>query len=47
MSVPEDEKVRESLTAGVPVVKFAPKSSAARAFRELAERVYERLRRGP
>jgi septum site-determining protein MinD len=44
MSVPEDEKVRESLTAGVPVVKFAPKSSAARAFRELAERVYERLK---
>ncbi len=43
MSIPDDEKVRESLTAGVPVVKFSPKSSAARAFNELAERVYEKL----
>jgi septum site-determining protein MinD len=44
MSIPEDEKVRESLTAGVPVVKYAPKSSAARAFLELADRVHEKLR---
>jgi pilus assembly protein CpaE len=43
MSVPEDDKVRESLTAGVPVVNFAPKSSAARAFVELADRVLEKL----
>lgn len=44
MIVPEDEKVRESLTAGVPVIKYAPKSSAARAFSELADRIYERLK---
>ncbi|MEM2192363.1 MAG: AAA family ATPase [Candidatus Hadarchaeales archaeon] len=42
-TVPEDDKVRESLTAGTPVVKYAPKSSAARAFSELAERIHEKL----
>jgi MinD-like ATPase involved in chromosome partitioning or flagellar assembly len=43
MSVPEDLKVRESLTAGVPVIRFAPKSPAARAFLELGERIGEKL----
>ncbi len=43
MSVPEDLKVRESLTAGAPVINFAPKSAAARAFMELGERVWEKL----
>ncbi|MFN4132852.1 MAG: P-loop NTPase [Candidatus Hadarchaeales archaeon] len=42
-TVPEDDKVRESLTAGTPVVEYAPKSSAARAFSELADRIYEKL----
>jgi len=43
-TVPEDEKVKESLTAGIPVVRHSPKSSAARAFFELAERVFEKLK---
>ena len=43
-TIPEDEKVKESLTAGIPVVRHAPKSSAARAFFELAERVFEKLK---
>lgn len=42
-TVPEDDKVKESLTAGVPVIRYAPKSSAARAFSELTERVNEKL----
>ncbi len=42
-TVPDDDKVRESLTAGVPVVRYSPKSKAARAFRELADRVFEKL----
>ncbi|MEW6222472.1 MAG: AAA family ATPase [Candidatus Hadarchaeota archaeon] len=46
MTVPDDEKVRESLTAGVPVVRHAPKSSAARAFLELADRVFDKLKSG-
>jgi len=45
MSIPEDDKVRESLTAGEPVVNFAPKSSAARAFFELGDRALEKLLR--
>jgi septum site-determining protein MinD len=43
-TIPEDEKVKESLMVGIPVVKHAPKSSAARAFLELAERVFEKLK---
>ncbi|MEW6592248.1 MAG: AAA family ATPase [Candidatus Hadarchaeota archaeon] len=46
MTIPDDEKVRESLTAGVPVVRHAPKSSAGRAFLELADRVFEKLKSG-
>lgn len=42
-TVPDDDKVRESLTAGVPVVHYAPKSSAAKAFTELADRVLKKL----
>lgn len=35
--VPEDRKVRESTAAGVPVVRYASKSPAAREFRKLSE----------
>ncbi len=45
-TVPDDDKVRESLTAGIPVVRYAPKSSAARAFGELADRAFEKLFKG-
>lgn len=40
--VPDDDKVRESLTAGVPVVRYSPKSPAAKGFVKLAERVLEK-----
>lgn len=42
-AVPEDEKVPESLWAGVPVVCHAPKSKAARKFNELGELFFARL----
>ena len=42
-SVPDNDKVRESLTAGIPVVHYASRSSAARAFGELADRVFQKL----
>lgn len=42
-SVPDDDKVRESLTAGIPVVRYASRSSAAKAFNELSGRVFEKL----
>lgn len=35
--VPDDEKVRESMTAGIPVLGYAPLSPAAKKFRELGE----------
>ena len=35
--VPDDEKVRESMTAGTPVLGYAPSSPAAKKFRELGE----------
>lgn len=35
--VPDDDKVRESLTAGTPVLRHAPRSPAAKKFRELGE----------
>ena len=45
-AVPDDDKVRESLTAGVPAVKYAPNSSAAKALAELADRIFEKLTKG-
>ena len=36
-AVPEDRKVRESTAAGIPVVRYDPKSSAAVEFRKLGE----------
>ncbi len=41
--VPDDDKVRESLTAGIPVVRYASKSPAAKEFVKLAACVFERL----
>ena len=35
--VPDDDKVRESLTAGTPVLRHAPRSPASKKFRELGE----------
>lgn len=45
-TVPDDDKVRESLTAGIPVVKYASRSRAAKAFTELTNRVFEKLTKG-
>jgi MinD-like ATPase involved in chromosome partitioning or flagellar assembly len=42
-TVPDDDRVRESLTAGVPVVRYSPKSPAAMKFRELGEHTIARL----
>lgn len=33
----DDDKVRESLTAGMPVIRYASNSSASKKFRELGE----------
>jgi septum site-determining protein MinD len=35
--IPEDVKVRESLTIGTPVIYYAPRSRAAKKFKELGE----------
>lgn len=43
IDVPEDEKVRESLWVGKPIVQYAPRSKAAVKFRELAEIFLEKL----
>jgi MinD-like ATPase involved in chromosome partitioning or flagellar assembly len=43
IDVPEDEKVRESLWVGKPIVQYAPKSKAAAKFKEFAELFYERV----
>ena len=42
-TVPYDEKVRESLTVGVPVARYAPKTSAAKELNRLAEWVHANL----
>lgn len=38
-TVPDDDKVRESLTAAIPVIRYAPRSPAAKKFREMGERL--------
>jgi MinD-like ATPase involved in chromosome partitioning or flagellar assembly len=43
--IPEDKKVREATAAGIPVIKYYPKSKAAREFKRLAETLVERMRR--
>lgn len=44
--VPEDRKVREATAAGIPVVSYAPRSSAAKEFKKLGEFLIKRLRKG-
>ncbi len=41
--VPEDRKVRESTAAGVPVVRYSPKSQAATEFNKLSEFVIKQM----
>ncbi len=41
--VPEDRKVCESTAAGIPVVRYEPKSPAAVKFRELGETLMKHL----
>jgi septum site-determining protein MinD len=43
--IPEDKKVREATAAGIPVIKYYPKSKAAKEFRRLAETLANRLRK--
>jgi septum site-determining protein MinD len=43
IDVPEDEKVRESLWVGKPIVHHAPNSKAAIKFREFAEIFFKKL----
>jgi septum site-determining protein MinD len=37
--VPDDDKVRESMTVGTPVLRHAPRSPAAKKFKELGKRL--------
>ncbi len=39
--IPLDTKVREAAIAGLPITHFAPKSRAARAYRALAQEVFQ------
>ncbi|MBS3815915.1 MAG: P-loop NTPase [Hadesarchaea archaeon] len=41
--IPEDDKVRESLSEGKPIVFNYPDSDVTKKFRKLADRVYEGL----
>jgi len=45
-SVPEDKEVREAIAAGVPVVRYDPKSRAAVEFRKLSELISDRIFKG-
>lgn len=40
--VPDDDKVRESLTVGIPVLHYKPRSPAAKKFRELGKHLLEK-----
>jgi septum site-determining protein MinD len=42
--IPEDKRVRESTAAGIPVVKYRPRSKAARELKKLASFLSERLK---
>ncbi len=44
-SIPEDPKVYESTAVGIPVVSYAPQSSAAKEFRKLGKFLIKRLRK--
>lgn len=41
--VPDDDKVKESLTEGSPIARYEPDADAAEKFEELADWEYERL----
>ncbi len=42
--IPEDDMVKESITRGIPVVLYAPESSAAVEYRKLAQLVLNHLK---
>ena len=44
--VPEDRKVRESTAAGIPVVRYEPKSPAAKKFMKLGESLLKHVTKG-
>jgi septum site-determining protein MinD len=44
--VPEDRKVRESTVTGIPVVRYDPKSPAAREFEKLGESLVKHVIKG-
>jgi septum site-determining protein MinD len=44
--VPEDPKVREATAAGIPVVRYEPRSRAAQRFRKLGESLIDRIAKG-
>ena len=44
--IPDDPKVYESTAVGIPVVGYAPQSSAAKEFMKLGEFLIKRLRKG-
>jgi MinD-like ATPase involved in chromosome partitioning or flagellar assembly len=43
--IPEDKKVREATAAGIPVIKYYPRSKAAKEFKRLAETLVKRIRK--
>ncbi len=45
VAVPEDPKVREATSVGVPVVRFAPDSPAAKRFSKLCDSVLDHIER--
>jgi MinD-like ATPase involved in chromosome partitioning or flagellar assembly len=44
--VPEDRRVREATAAGIPIVRYKPKSPAAREFKKLGESLMKRFTKG-
>ncbi len=45
-TIPEDPKVYESTAVGVPVVRYAPQSPAAKEFRKLGKFLIKSLKKG-
>ncbi len=43
--IPEDKKVREATAAGIPVIRYYPRSKAAKEFERLADAVIERMKK--
>jgi septum site-determining protein MinD len=44
--IPEDKKVRESTAAGIPVVRYTPRSPAALEFKRLGEFIVDHIKKG-